>query len=578
VDRETLVQLLKEIRSHRSELQDVELKKASQGLPSASVLETLSAFANRRDGGVLIFGIDEEAGYVPAGVYDAASLQEDLSSVASDAMEPPIRPEFTLAEVDDAVIVAAEVPECPDVRKPCYIKSRGLPDGAYRRVGNTNRRMTSDDLAQFLGALRDDFEAGPVRDAAIEDLDVGAIEEYRQAIVARDPSSGARDASRADLLRRGGFVAEEEERLIPTVAGLLLFGREPQQFFPRYVVTVTQFEGTTVAAPEAGSRYLFDREIAGRAQDIIVRAVETVMGRVARRAEVRGLWREEVPEYPEEVIREAITNAVAHRSYAHRGATVRIRIFADRIEIRNPGPLFGTVTLDNIEHEQSTRNPRIVGALREFGLMEQRGTGVALMIAEMKRAGLAPPGFHESSTSFEVTLRNAHLMSPQVRDWLQQFERYALSEQQLIALAYLRPHGRMANRDFQRINSVDGPAATRELRALVDTGLIEMHGTRGGAYYTFAQPERPQHPVLSFDEERQEEAQIVEAVRRVQPAGRGRIAAVFYGRQDLSRAELRHVSYLLGKLVDMGTLVPEGERRGRLYTLRAHTQPDDVEH
>ncbi|MEA3399604.1 MAG: ATP-binding protein [Armatimonadota bacterium] len=561
MDSETLLDLLEEVRSHGSELQDVELKKAKDGMPTESVLESLSAFANRRGGGVLIFGIDEVAGYVATGVYDAGSLQEELSGLANDQMEPRIQPEFTLAEADGEVIVAAEVRELPDARKPCYIRRRGLPNGAYRRVGNTNRRMTADDLAQFLGALRDDFEAGPVNDATIE--------EYRGAIARRDPSSGAGEASDTDLLRRGGFVAEQKQRLIPTVAGLLLFGDDPQRFFPRCVATVTQFEGTTVAAREAGSRYLFDREIHGRAQDIIVRAVETVMGRVARRAEVRGLWRAEVPEYPEEVIREAITNAVAHRSYAHRGTAIRIRIFADRIEIRNPGTLFGTVTLDNIEHEQSTRNPRMVAALREFGLMEQRGTGVTLMIAEMKRAGLAPPDFHESSTSFQVTLRNAHLMSPEVREWLQQFGPHSLSEQQLMALAYLRLHGRMANRDFQRINSVGGPTATRELRGLVDVGIIEMHGTRGGAYYTLAPTQAPRDVMLSFDEEHEEEARIVEVLSQIQPAGRAEIAALLYRRRDLSQAELRHVSYLLGKLVDMGVLAPAGERRGRVYTIRS---------
>ncbi|HDP90037.1 MAG TPA: ATP-binding protein, partial [Thioalkalivibrio sp.] len=183
MDRDRLAGLPDQLASQGSELQDTEVKLAAQGLPSASVLESMSAFANRRGGGAIVFGVDESAGYSVVGVYDGARLQEEMAALASDAMEPPIRLDFTLLEHEAGAVVAAEVPECPDERKPCYIRDRGLANGAFRRVGNTNRRMTADELAQFLGSLRDDFEAEPVRQATLEDLDADAIERYRQAII-----------------------------------------------------------------------------------------------------------------------------------------------------------------------------------------------------------------------------------------------------------------------------------------------------------------------------------------------------------------------------------------------------------
>jgi len=567
MDTDELARLVDQLALQGSELQDTEVKLAGQGLPSTSVLESMSAFANRRGGGVIVFGLDEAAGYAVVGVYDAARLQEEMAALASDAMEPPIRLDFTLLERETGTVVAAEVPECPDERKPCYIRSKGLANGAYRRVGNTNRRMTAEELAQFLGSLRDDFEAEPVRRATLEDLDADAIERYRQAIIDRQPDSGVRHASVAHLLRRGGFAVEEGQRLIPTVAGLLVFGDAPEDFLPRAVVTVTQFEGTTsVASSGATSRYVFDREITGRVRDVIVSTVETLMSRVGRRAQVRGLWREEVPEYPEAVIREAVTNAVAHRSYAYRGTAIRIRIFSDRIEIRSPGTLFGTVTLENIEHEQSTRNPRLAAALREFGLMEQRGTGVSMMIAEMSRQGLAPPAFEESDTSFQVTLRNAHLMSPEMREWLARFASHDLSEPQMLALAYLRLNGRMVNGDYQRINSVDGPTATRDLRGLVETDLVQMHGTRGGAFYTLRGQDGPALPTLPVGHRpRDSREAIVRLVAHLQPASRSAVAKAFYGRDDLTDSELRAVGDVLQELAREGRLVPRGERKGRVY-------------
>jgi len=567
MDAEAICQLIEALGEQGSELEDVEVKTAAGGMPTDSVLESLSAFANRRGGGVILFGLSEEEAFRPVGVYDAAALQVQLAGLASDEMEPPVRLALAVAEADGRVVVAAEVPECPDTRNPCYIRRRGLPNGAYRRVGNSNRRMTSDELSQFLGSIRDDFEAEPVRGASFGDLDLEAVEEYRRAILARHSASGIRDASVEDLLRRGGFVVEDGGELIPTIAGLLVFGATPQLHFPRFCVTITQFGGADVAGPPGTPRYLFDREVTGRLRDLIVDVMETVMGRIARRAEVRGLWREDVPEYPEEVIREAVTNAVAHRSYAHRGTAIRIRIFADRIEIRNPGILFGTVTLDTIEQEQSTRNPRIAAALREFGLMEQRGTGVSLMISEMKRAGLAPPDFRETNSSFQVTLRNAHLMSPEMREWLAQFGQFELSEQQRLALAYLRLNGNMANRDFQRINSVDGPNATRELRGLVESGLLEMHGTRGGAYYTLREIPEPVVPLDLGEHPRENRDAIVELVRRFQPASRSDVARAFYGRDDLRASELRAVGRLLQELAAEGRLTASGERRGRVYAV-----------
>lgn len=559
--------LVRQVQETGSELEDVEVKTAAGGLPS--VVESLSALGNRRGGGVIVFGLDENVNFASCDVYDVAQLQEDLASQATDNLQPPVRLSFTQVEVDGHTIVCAEVPECPDRRKPCHIRDRGPLNGAYHRVGITNRRMTAEEIGTLLGSLRDDFELEPVSRATFAELDPAAVQQYREEIAQRSPDSPALAADDVALLMRAGALVQEGSELRPTLAGVMVFGRDPQAHFPRFVVTVTQFEGTSIGASAGtGRRYRFDREITGRLPDMATQAAETILSRLERYPIIEGMIRRDMPEYPETVIREALVNAIAHRSYAYGGTAVSVRIFADRIEIRNPGILFGSVTLDSIEREQSTRNPRIIAALREHGLMEQRGTGVTMMIGEMRQAGLSPPAFEEDGHSFVVMLRNSHLMSAEMLQWLAQFGSIALNDAQRFALAYVRLNERIANRDYQRINATDGPTATRDLRGLVDAGLLVMHGTRGGAYYRLADryvsaPARQ----LELEVGLTNDQRILSIVARIGPAARGAIAEEFHGRSDLAEVELRRVGRRLQRLLSAGQLGSRGDRRGRVYLL-----------
>ena len=104
MDEETVVGLVREIQALQSELEDVEAKRAAGGLPH-SIEESLSALANRPGGGAILFGLDEEGGFVPCTVYDVAQLQADLASRASDEMNPPVRVSFTLVDIEGCTVI-----------------------------------------------------------------------------------------------------------------------------------------------------------------------------------------------------------------------------------------------------------------------------------------------------------------------------------------------------------------------------------------------------------------------------------------------------------------------------------------
>ena len=124
--REELLELIDGVQRHRSEMTAVEVKAAQGGTPKR-IYEPLSAFANRHEGGVILFGLDEDRDFQIVGVGDVHRLQEEVSNVAAAEMEPPLRPEFTVEEFDGKTVVAVEVPEILMEQKPCYYKTAGRP-------------------------------------------------------------------------------------------------------------------------------------------------------------------------------------------------------------------------------------------------------------------------------------------------------------------------------------------------------------------------------------------------------------------------------------------------------------------
>lgn len=277
----------------------------------------------------------------------------------------------------------------------------------------------------------------------------------------------------------------------PTLSGLLMFGKHPQLFEPQLVITFLQFYGTTeTEKTPRGERFLDNQKFEGTIPEIIESAVRHVLASIRKSSLIEGLYRRDIPEYPEEAIREAMVNAVAHRDYSHfvRGSYIQIRLFADRLEIQSPGGLYGNVTEETLEQEQSTRNRLLMQIMEDLHLVENRGSGISTMIEAMRRANLEPPRFQDKRSSFWVTFHNHTLMSPEAVAWLNKFADRPLNDHQRLALVYLRHNKRFTNSDYQRLNHVDSVIANRELRSLVQLELIKQQSTRRWASYILNVP------------------------------------------------------------------------------------------
>lgn len=546
-----------QMQTLRSELAEVEAKDGRRGVPQR-IYESLSALGNRRGGGMLLFGI-EDGTFKPVGGLDIAKLQEGLASFVDQRLSYPLRLEFGTCKVGGRQVLAVAVPECPQAHKPVYYLGKGLIGGSYLRVGNSNHVLTDPEVRAILRATdRDETDASPVEEAPLTALSSELIERYRAALRERRPSSNVLALDDTELLIAVRAVVRLGEQVVPTQAGLLFFAEDPQRWLPGVFLSFLQFAGTEVAQSADGPVYLDNVRIAGTIPSMIEEARRLIFSRIRRRALLEGFVRREIPEYPDWAYREAVVNAVAHRDYGISGSHIQVRLFADRLEVQSPGGLFGTVSEQNIEFEQSTRNTTIVRLLEDFGLVEQRGIGVNRMVQAMLGAGLERPIFRDSLTSFLVGLKNHTMMDDAAYRWLSSFSDIQLSDRQRIALVFAWRTGSLANRDYVRLNSVTSVRATKELRDLVQKDLLTQHGTRGAAFYTLARipaaSARRRRGVIGAEEET-----ILAHVRR-----HGRINNA-EGRRVLGISNVWQMRQILRRMVRYGLLSQRGTAKQLTY-------------
>jgi ATP-dependent DNA helicase RecG len=434
-----------------------------------AVAESLAALANA-DGGTLVLGLSAR-GSVQAGA-DLPALRELAVDAALQTDPPLILPSPQVVETAAGAVVAVQVPE-------------GLPHvyslkGVYwTRTGATNRPLTTPELRQLLlDRAESGYESKPVADARLEELDENRVNRYLDQ-VGLPPDADALQA----LLSRGcatrlngdGLPAAEAG---PTVAGLLLFGRDPQRFLRSAEVICVRYAGEVM-----GDEFV-RQDIGGTLADQVRQAEAFVSSNMRRGMRIRGLAREETTEYPLPVVREAIVNAIAHRDYSIRGEGTRVLMFSDRLEVYSPGRLPGHVTLANLKDERYSRNEAIVAVLSDMGYIERLGYGIDRMIATMQEAGLPEPLFEETSAGFRVTLRSASpdivSTAPQAQQWSHSF----LNERQEAALAHIRQHGRVTNGDLAELYpDVHAETIRRDLADLVERNLLLRIGTKRATYY-----------------------------------------------------------------------------------------------
>jgi len=362
-----------------------------------ALAETLVAFANS-DGGTIVLGYDER------GRLTTNVMPEDIEAMLREAAgrtSPPVRATLESAGNADNPQLVVRVPRSPDLHS--------LSDGrVFVRAAGENRALTGEEIRHLTQSKSiGDYEAESVAGATLADLDDQMVAEYiakREWRTRRKIELAERNAQgAAPLLKEIGAL---DGRGQPTVAGLLLFGRNPQAFLPQSGVVFVKFPGVEPRGEGGRAGYGRREEINGPLARVIERTWQVILEEMRVGAIVKGLEREEVLEYPEFAVREALVNAVCHRDYRLRGRRIEVRKYADRMEVISPGGLAGFITLDNIIEEHFSRNPRLVQGLFQWGYIEELGLGIDRMIEEMVAAGHPAPRFNATAYGFTVTLSN----------------------------------------------------------------------------------------------------------------------------------------------------------------------------
>ena len=260
----------------------------------------------------------------------------------------------------------------------------------------------------------------------------------------------------------------------PTNAAVLLFGANPQRFHRTAETKCMHCHGTEYRRPFASQQIysgdLFDQ--ANQAHDFVLAKINRAVGTRALSITAPATY-----ELPPDAVSEAIVNAIAHRDY-HSNASVEVRLFADRLEVWNPGSLPGTLTLDDLrnDHPSVPRNPLIAESLYLTRYIEKAGSGTQRMIELCREAGLPEPNYELRAGSFVLTLW---------RDWLtaEVMAGFHLNERQLKGLTCLRAEGRLTSGRYQELTGISRQTASRDLEDMVKKGILNRYGDRRGTFY-----------------------------------------------------------------------------------------------
>lgn len=452
-----------------SELSDLEFKTARNNIPN-DIWKTISAFANRRGGGLVIFGVNQERNAIE-GCENLDLMQRKLTEYFNDKMSFILRPEYHVIDLDGKSILAIYIPECPKDHMPCYYKQVGLPNGAYIREGNSSRRITDNEFRTYVATSKefqfDLSEAINTHQSDLSETKILNLLTKREMDVRR----GADSRIDKSLLQNLGISAHFDGEFKPTVGGYLVFAEKPPQDhtpYERYLVRCVRYAGN-----DAASDIIDSADIKGTIDVQIDDSYKFVLKNIRKNAEIVGTKRIEKFEYPEAAIRELIANAVIHRDYKIIETYTQIKIFNDRIEIVNPGSLPPGVTVENIKDAQFSRNSMIAGRLKDLDYLEEYGRGIDIVLKKMGEWGLPSPLFRNLVNSFEVILLGTNYKT--------------LNERQMKIIDALLIKGKLTAQDCQKIlKGVPRATINYDLRELKDIGVIESHGASVSVFYTLA--------------------------------------------------------------------------------------------
>ena len=371
------------------------------------------SFANM-DGGRIFLGVEDDG--TISGIQQENLQAWLMDTVIGRYVTPSFIPDYDEFAIDDGKVAVVDVPM--GIAKP-YAVRRGDKLDYYLRLGNTYRLASREQLARLFenGGLVS-VEKMPVRGSAMDELDMRRLQEYFQQILGEDEiANWQQKLLYRDLLVK---VNSDEEIYCCSYAAYALFALQPKDRLPQAGLRLLVFPGTDMDY-NANLDEMLDIPFVGLGkqergkfieQSLPNRALSYLQPHISEQR-LTGATRRRHWDYPQEVIRELIVNAFAHRDWAKQNDT-RLVVYNDRMEITSPGALPNGMTIEKIkEGQQMPRNNNMVRILRDYGLMDDRGMGIRRkVIPLMREHNDSEPEFEATEDYFKVTLWKRQTKSP----------------------------------------------------------------------------------------------------------------------------------------------------------------------
>ena len=432
---------------------------------NAQIVKTIIGFCNR-SGGKLLIGIRQDGTILGLPEEEVQKMMEYINKSIYEASSPPIIPAVYSQRIGDKAILIIEVSS--GMNKPYFRKSEGLEKGTYIRLGRSTVKANADMIEELKWQSRGrSFDMMPVYHGKEEDLDQKKILlflNHKKAIRIRSISQG--------ILTSYGLAIEEYTTSYPTVGGILLFGKSPQQYYSEAMILCTHFDGIS------GRKAISSIDCTGTLFEQFEMAYNFVIGRLSRSFMIQAPKREERLEIPETALREVLLNAIVHRNY-HIQAPTKIAIYDNRIEVFSPGVFPGPLDPHNLKLGLTyVRNRVICKVFREAGYIEKLGSGFITLFESYEARGLYPPEVIEGENFIKCILPRPSFAST---------PRQGKSETQKI-LALFEISDEITISDVMKALNLSRPTAGRRLANLTEEGLLEQIGKSKATRYRRAKP------------------------------------------------------------------------------------------
>lgn len=421
------------------------------------IKEHINAFGNLERGGCLVFGVEN---FVPKGTQeDRDYIIQKITKIANQSQEPSLQIHAFPIHVENTNLLCIQI--LPSKTKPVFIKDRAPLGGkaCFKRTGSSTVAMSIQEIKDLLISYQEIyFDESPVKNTSISDLDFNHMSNLLPKLNQHNIKSEQNTAVLLDTRVLVGVKSHLEV----SGAGWLCFAIDPQQKseFRNGYIEFQVFKGNARDNP------IKKYEIKGNLPHQIEQSIQLLKQYIWLVPTIEGIKREDIPAYPDVVLREVITNSVVHRDYRKMHHPVKIAMFDNRIEIENPGGLMPGLTIYNLIHRRDWRNPLLAELMKKFGFGDMDGQGIDRLYAATLSIKVPPPILIDHDNSFTIILS-----APK------SFEEFSPEEKRLMIIIMVIMHEYIDNKNVRNCFGISTEKASTLIKSLVADKVLQPGGT-----------------------------------------------------------------------------------------------------